>query len=198
MKVLKTPSLNKENFSSRTPAYIAKEQLTKPVKLPTVDETCDELKHKKVELASTSSQTSPATKATVTEKDLTSTEPPSAAYFELLAEKRREALVEALEENEYLHEKVEALETELNHSKSMLQQSRELVEVLTEMLQEKENEANERAEGEQPASQYSHLSEAEEADEGQVEGQLSQRQIEEESTPLKESTEEEVGTAKSP
>lgn len=102
----------------------------------------------------------------MTVRDLTTDEAPSAEFWEQLAEKRREALVEALEENQFLHEKNEALETELNHSRSMLQQSRELVEVLTEMLQEKENEANERAEGEGPASQYSHISEAEEVNEG--------------------------------
>lgn len=177
------------------PAYLAKELLTKPVKLTKGDDSSDDLKHKKSDLASTSSQTSPI----ITEKDLTSTESPSAAYWEVLAEKRRVALVETLEENEYLHEKVQTLESELNHSKSMLQQSRELVEVLTEMLQEKENEMNERADGEHAATQYSHISEAAEADEeyeedkeSDTKSQSDENEDEPETTPAGDTTKAEI------
>jgi geminin len=59
-----------------------------------------------------------------------------------LAEKRREALEETLDENKSLHERIMQLEDELNHSKGMLEEARDLVTVLTEMLEEKEN-ANE-------------------------------------------------------
>lgn len=60
-------------------------------------------------------------------------------YWEVLAEKRREALQETLSENQELYERIANLEDELNHSKSMLEEARDLVTVLTEMLEEKES-----------------------------------------------------------
>jgi geminin len=57
-----------------------------------------------------------------------------------LAEKRRAALEDSLIENQELHERIASLEDELNQSKSMLTETRNLVEVLTEMLEEKESD----------------------------------------------------------
>lgn len=47
---------------------------------------------------------------------------------------------ESLIENQELHERIASLEDELNQSKSMLIETRNLVEVLTEMLEEKESD----------------------------------------------------------
>jgi len=77
----------------------------------------ENLKRKKVDTRSTATQTeanklSPEKKS-ITVKDLTSDESPGEHYWEILAGKRREALEETLEENKYLHERIESLESEL-------------------------------------------------------------------------------------
>ncbi|XP_038122447.1 geminin-like [Culex quinquefasciatus] len=81
-------------------------------------------------------QTSPekafGSKPTITEEDLTSAEGPSQQYWEVLAEKRRAALLESLSENMDLYEQLSSLKKELSTSKQMLQESRNIVEVLTE------------------------------------------------------------------
>lgn len=59
-----------------------------------------------------------------------------------MAEKRRIALDISLKENEELHDKVASLEEELGISRSMLEESKNLVDLLTEIIQEKEGEAN--------------------------------------------------------
>uniref|UniRef100_A0A336MMU2 CSON002097 protein n=1 Tax=Culicoides sonorensis TaxID=179676 RepID=A0A336MMU2_CULSO len=163
LKTIQTTATNKENLVGRLPAYIAKESLIKPL-VTTKD---DDLKHKKVApvaVASTSSQTLPAS-SLITEEDLTSETTVSDAYWEVLAEKRRVALEETLEENEYLHDKCSRLESELNESKQLLEETRDLVSVLTEMLQEKENAENERAEADEETreNQNNHVSAADEA-----------------------------------
>jgi geminin len=94
--------------------------------------------------ATTSSQTSPSLEGTskqVTTEDLTS-EKVSETYWQVLAEKRRAALEESLVENQELYERIATLEDELNQSKTLLTETRSLVEVLTEMLEEKESEMN--------------------------------------------------------
>lgn len=99
--------------------------------------------------ASTSSQTSPianpATSKQVTVTDLT-TDEVGEHFLESLAEKRRVALEESLTENQELYERIASLEDELNQSKSMLTEARSLVQVLTEMLEEKEGEDKEETE----------------------------------------------------
>jgi TRAP-type C4-dicarboxylate transport system substrate-binding protein len=59
-----------------------------------------------------------------------STEPPSENYWQLLAEKRRTALDECLEENKTLHERLQLLEEEKRVTEQMLEESRNLVEIL--------------------------------------------------------------------
>ena len=55
---------------------------------------------------------------------------PSENYWEVLAERRRIALEDALEDNKELTERVEKLEEENRIYKEMLDESRTLVEVL--------------------------------------------------------------------
>lgn len=62
-----------------------------------------------------------------------------------MAEKRRVALDESLIENQELYERIAVLEDELNQSKTMLTEARNLVEVLTEMLEEKDAPTEESA-----------------------------------------------------
>ena len=86
----------------------------------------------------------------VSELDLTSSEGPSEKYWESLAETRRRALEDSLRENEGLHGRVRSLEEELNVTNEMLDEARNLVEILKEMLVENEGEA---AEGANPAEE---------------------------------------------
>lgn len=59
-----------------------------------------------------------------------------------MAEQRRVALDVSLKENEELHEKVSSLEEELTISRTMLEESKNLVELLTEIIQEQEGDTN--------------------------------------------------------
>lgn len=80
------------------------------------------------------------TLAQITEEDLTTEGEPSEQYWKTLAERRRVALEDSLHENEMLHEKVSSLEEELNISRAMLDETKNLVEVLTEMINEPDQE----------------------------------------------------------
>jgi geminin len=93
--------------------------------------------------ASSSTQTDTNSQQKITAEDLTSETPVSEDYWKMLAEKRRSALEETLTENQELYERIADLECELNQSKSMLEEARELVNVLTEMLNEKEGDKDE-------------------------------------------------------
>lgn len=72
----------------------------------------------------------------ITEDDLTTEGEPSSGYWKALAEKRRIALDISLKENEELHERIASLEEELEISRALTEESKNLVEVLTEMIQE--------------------------------------------------------------
>ncbi|XP_076654650.1 geminin DNA replication inhibitor isoform X2 [Halictus rubicundus] len=61
---------------------------------------------------------------------------PSENYWEVLAERRRIALEDALEENKELSDRAEKLEEENRVYKEMLDESRALIEVLQDMLGE--------------------------------------------------------------
>ncbi|XP_023015724.2 geminin DNA replication inhibitor [Leptinotarsa decemlineata] len=76
---------------------------------------------------------------TITTEDLTSDEP-SADYWKRLAETRGNALDESLHENEKLKENLEALQEENRICKEMLDESRHLVEVLKEIINEQDEE----------------------------------------------------------
>lgn len=66
---------------------------------------------------------------TITAADLTSEEP-SADYWKRLAEKREDLLNESFQENERLKETIDALQEENRICKEMLDESKNLVEVL--------------------------------------------------------------------
>lgn len=83
-----------------------------------------------------------ASQSKIIEEDLTTEGEPSEGYWKTLAEKRRIALDISLKENEELHEKVDSLEEELTLSREMLEESKNLVELLTEIIQERDGGAN--------------------------------------------------------
>ncbi|XP_015188734.1 PREDICTED: geminin-like [Polistes dominula] len=67
-------------------------------------------------------------------EDLTSEAGPSENYWQVLAERRRIALDEALDENKALHERIVTLQEENRLCNEMLNETRTLVEVLQEMI----------------------------------------------------------------
>lgn len=83
------------------------------------------------------------TLAQITEEDLTTADEPSEGYWKVLAEQRRIALDLSLKENEELHGRVHNLEEELNVSRAMLEETQNLVEVLTELVQEQDETVDE-------------------------------------------------------
>lgn len=85
-------------------------------------------------------------KSEITEADLTLRENPGERYWEIVAEKRRVALDESLKENEELHLRLSMLEEELDSARQVIDESKGLVEVLSEMLTEQTEAANESAE----------------------------------------------------
>lgn len=100
--------------------------------------------------------------ARVTEEDLTTEGEPSESYWKVLAEKRRIALDISLKENEELHGKIESLEEELVIARAMLDESKNLVEVLTEMIQEPGNDSG------LPNSIYGECSQSTNTDDGSI------------------------------
>lgn len=99
-------------------------------------------KRKKITFKDKAVQTARGGKIKIEVEDLTSEAGPSENYWEVLAERRRIALEDALEDNRVLTERVQTLEEEKRIYKEMLDESRALVEVLQEMLGEDGNNIN--------------------------------------------------------
>lgn len=99
----------------------------------------------------------------ITEEDLTTTDEPSEGYWKVLAEQRRIALDVSLKENEELHGRVHNLEEELDVSRAMLEETQNLVEVLTELVQEQDDKNDDDKDGESSRRALLHASLAEEA-----------------------------------
>ncbi|XP_022164462.1 geminin-like [Myzus persicae] len=76
-------------------------------------------------------------------EDLTSTVGPSEKYWEVIAERRRKALEEVLEQNRKLHAVVMALEKENASCKKLLEQTTNLVNTLKEVLNEEDDKTTE-------------------------------------------------------
>lgn len=85
-----------------------------------------------------------------------------------MAEKRRVALDETCAENRELYERIATLEEELVQSKTLLTETRSLVEVLTEMLEEKENNENDTTMTSEMGQQPNDDDEADESEETAV------------------------------
>ncbi|XP_059616575.1 geminin [Phlebotomus argentipes] len=136
-KILQKNAVDKENLVGRPILSAGKEALTK--QKAEFDEEKIVQKKRKPSTATQHVQTDSEESCDVqqiTESDLTSTAGPSQKYWEILAEKRRVALEDALSENEALHGKIASLNAELDVSRQMLAEAQELVGVLTEMLEE--------------------------------------------------------------
>lgn len=106
----------------------------------------------------------------ITEEDVQGTGELSAGYWRELAEKRRLALDASLTENQELHEINASLKEQLDVSNQMLDESRNLVEILSEMLEEGETTgpAGSGFERGESSKSFLHASIAEEA--AEVEG----------------------------
>ncbi|XP_012272671.1 geminin isoform X2 [Orussus abietinus] len=98
--------------------------------------------NKKVNYKDKGVQTARGEKIKIEVEDLTSEAGPSEHYWEVLAERRRIALDDALEENRELAERVAQLEEENRICKGMLDETRALVEVLQEMIGDDNNDIN--------------------------------------------------------
>ncbi|KAG7208712.1 hypothetical protein KM043_014914 [Ampulex compressa] len=99
-------------------------------------------KRKKITYKDKAVQTARGEKIKIEVEDLTSEAGPSENYWEVLAERRRIALEDALDENRELNERVAKLEEENRICKEMLDETRALVEVLQEMIGEDRNDIN--------------------------------------------------------
>lgn len=99
-------------------------------------------KRKKITYKDKAVQTARGEKIKIEVEDLTSEAGPSENYWEVLAERRRIALEDALDENRELNERVVKLEEENRICKEMLDETRALVEVLQEMIGEDRNDIN--------------------------------------------------------
>ncbi|XP_025416375.1 geminin-like [Sipha flava] len=71
--------------------------------------------------------------------DLTSVAGPSEKYWEVIAERRRKALEDVLEQNRRLHSVIIALEEENATCKHLLDQTTDLVNTLKEVMNSEEN-----------------------------------------------------------
>jgi len=68
--------------------------------------------------------------------DLVTSDDPSLEYWKLLAEERRVALEEALQENQTLIEKADALQAENNHLNDLLEDAKALAEMINNISED--------------------------------------------------------------
>ncbi|XP_005188723.2 geminin [Musca domestica] len=150
LKVLQGVATDKENLTGRP--QIDKLSRLKAATETTLSASTDYAKRKKIETRVAETQTSPnksstkdetSTSKKITAEDLTGEAKPGEHYWERLAEKRREALEQSLDENQRLYERIEGLEEELNTSRQQLEEAKHLVAVLSEMLNETEGDEEE-------------------------------------------------------
>lgn len=132
LKTLQHTATDKENLTGRPYKITLKEAIVKDTK--DITDKID-LKRKKISNKSIQAGSDNKIKA----EDLVSEDGPSENYWEVVAERRRIALEETLEENRLLHERIEELEEENRISKQMLEETKSLVEVLTEMVGDQED-----------------------------------------------------------
>ncbi|XP_057320868.1 geminin [Microplitis mediator] len=145
LQTLQPAAKDKENLvgrqlRSRTPAQgLVKDEMSAKTKkeAPQKDK-----KTKKLTFKDKACQTTRGNKIQIEVEDLTSEAGPSENYWEVLAERRRIALDDALEENQELTQRIAKLEEEKKIYKEMLDETRALVEVLQEMVGEDRSDIN--------------------------------------------------------
>lgn len=102
----------------------------------------DSTKRKKHTFKEKAVQTARGRKLKIEAEDLTSEAGPSENYWEVLAERRRIALEDALEENKDLSERLAKMEEEYRLCREMLDETRTLVEVLQEVIGDDRGDIN--------------------------------------------------------
>uniref|UniRef100_A0A6M2DID5 Putative geminin-like protein tabanus bromius n=1 Tax=Xenopsylla cheopis TaxID=163159 RepID=A0A6M2DID5_XENCH len=139
LKVLQQAATDKENLAGRPTSKICPSKETVNKVHIDLSERSD-LKRKKITTTNIGIQAGADSGITV--DDLTSEASPSEHYWQVIAERTREALNKTLEENEFLHGQIADLVEENKSMKDMLDESKSLIEVLTEMLNENSDPAN--------------------------------------------------------
>ncbi|XP_035717769.1 geminin-like isoform X1 [Vespa mandarinia] len=137
LHVLQPAATNKENLVG--PGRPFNDAIKKDIK-NTLEKQKKESTCKKIDYKHKAIQTDREEKIKIEVDDLTSEAGPSENYWEVLAERRRIALDDALEENKELHERVSKLQEENRLCKEMLDETRALVEVLQEMIEDDRND----------------------------------------------------------
>ncbi|KAL6265063.1 hypothetical protein P5V15_005154 [Pogonomyrmex californicus] len=99
-------------------------------------------KHLKVTKKNKAIQTAREERIRIKVEDLTSTDNPSENYWQILAERRQIALVDALEENKILVQRIAKKEEEIRVYKEMLEETKALAETLQELYKEDKNDVN--------------------------------------------------------
>lgn len=146
LNVLQPAATDKENLVGAgrmlKTTQTVKDPLKKDVKDISEKPKKENTKRKKVVYKHKAVQTARGDKIKIEVEDLTSEAGPSENYWEVLAERRRIALEDALEENRDLTERVAKLVEENRLCKEMLDETRALVEVLQEMIGDDRNDIN--------------------------------------------------------
>ncbi|XP_026761809.1 geminin [Galleria mellonella] len=122
LKTLQQTAIDSENLVGR-PTKNLKHQLSQ--------ESVVDIEAKRKNLSSKETQANLENKISI--EDLTNPEA-SEKYWKILAEKRRVALEEALEENEKLHKIIAELKKENQQIKQMLEEANSFIEVVKEEL----------------------------------------------------------------
>ncbi|KAM3965189.1 geminin DNA replication inhibitor [Aphomia sociella] len=122
LKTLQHTATDRENLVGRG---------TKSLKHQLSQESIVDIEVKRKNLSSKETQANLDTKISV--EDLTNPEA-SEKYWKILAEKRRVALEEALDENEQLHKMIAELKKENQQTKQMLEEANSFIEVIKEEL----------------------------------------------------------------
>ncbi|XP_043499171.1 geminin-like isoform X2 [Polistes fuscatus] len=116
-----------------------KDALKKDIESTTKKPKITKQKHKNVICKNKAVQTSRGELIQIEIEDLTSEAGPSENYWQVLAERRRIALHDALDENKILHDRIATLQEENRLCNEMLNETRALVEVLQEMIEDDSN-----------------------------------------------------------
>ncbi|KAL2733662.1 geminin-like isoform X1 [Vespula maculifrons] len=146
LHVLQPAATDKENLVGGGRMFKAdlpfKDALKKDIKNTSEKSKKESKTRKKIVYKHKAVQTARGEKIKIEVEDLTSEAGPSENYWEVLAERRRIALDDALEENKELREHISKLQEENRLCKEMLDETRALVEVLQEMIGDDRNDIN--------------------------------------------------------